>query len=140
LIAQLLVRVLLLSKQLLKIQKNFRSLCTLVIKILSCCSIFNELCVSSLSSLTAYLLYHTRLPLSRAFLNFFQVFFAALLLFLCAFRSPATAYIVYHISPPLSTPFLYFFSLFFCLFYLSSLLHFLCVFTLFLSFFYLHQY
>ena len=56
-----------------KIQKNFRSLCTLVIKIHeSCCSIFNELCFS-LHCLAARSLFI--IPLCRSFVKrFFKLF------------------------------------------------------------------
>ena len=61
----------------LKIQKNFRSLCTLVIKIHeSCCSIFNELCF--LPNLAADSLVIIPLPHSfvktffKTFLRFFR--------------------------------------------------------------------
>ena len=94
-----------------KIQKNFRSLCTLVIKIHeSCCSIFNELCFSLLASrLAAYLLYHFVIPLSRGFFNFFQVFLFPSCLpadFVCC---SLTASLVYHIVARLSIPFWNFF-------------------------------
>ena len=61
----------------LKIQKNFRSLCTLVIKIHeSCCSIFNELCFS-LHCLAARSLFIIPLCLSlvKRFFKLFSSFF-----------------------------------------------------------------
>ena len=67
----------------------------------------------------AYLLYHFVFPLSRGFLNFFQVFslgsFGTLLSsclpadFVCC---SLTAPVVYHIIPPLSIPFQKFFQVF----------------------------
>ena len=94
-----------------KIQKNFRSLCTLVIKIHeSCCSIFNELCFS-LHCLAARSLFI--IPLCRSFVKrFFQTFFK---FFSSSRLSPTlqcrslAAPIVYHILPRLSTPFCKFF-------------------------------
>ena len=105
----------------LKIQKNFRSLCTLVIKIHeSCCSIFNELCFS-LHHLAARSLFIIPLCLSlvKRFSNFFQVFFrsvpsepcfslASLRLVRCSLAAP----IVYHILRPLSSGFSKFFRIF----------------------------
>ena len=94
-----------------KIQKNFRSLCTLVIKIHeSCCSIFNELCFS-LHYLAARSLFI--IPLCRSFVKrFFKLFFK---FFSPSRLSPTlrcrslAAPIVYHILPHLSTPFCKFF-------------------------------
>ena len=94
-----------------KIQKNFRSLCTLVIKIHeSCCSIFNELCFS-LHCLAARSLFI--IPLCRSFVKrFFKLFFK---FFSSSRLSPTlrcrslAAPIVYHILPRLSTPFCKFF-------------------------------
>ena len=93
-----------------KIQKNFRSLCTLVIKIHeSCCSIFNELCFS-LHYLAARSLFI--IPLCRSFVKrffkLFQVFSSSRLSPTSRCRSLA-APIVYHILPRLSTPFCKFF-------------------------------
>ena len=94
-----------------KIQKNFRSLCTLVIKIHeSCCSIFNELCFL-LHRLAAHSLFI--IPLCRSFVKrFFKLF---LKFFSSSRLSPTSrcrslaAPIVYHILPRLSTPFCKFF-------------------------------
>ena len=97
----------------LKIQKNFRSLCTLVIKIHeSCCSIFNELCF--LPNLAADSL--VIIPLSHPFV---KTFFKTFLRFFrsgsrshrgyvpsgSVIRCSLTALIVYHTRPALSTPF-----------------------------------
>ena len=56
----------------LKIQKNFRSLCTLVIKIHeSCCSIFNELCFLPNLAVDSLII----IPLSHPFVKtFFKTF------------------------------------------------------------------
>ena len=102
----------------LKIQKNFRSLCTLVIKIHeSCCSIFNELCFS-LHRLAARSLFIIPLCLSfvKRFFKLFSSFFARFLRNLafplaslrlagCSLAAP----IVYHILPRLSSGFSKFF-------------------------------
>ena len=61
----------------LKIQKNFRSLCTLVIKIHeSCCSIFNELCFSlhHLAARSLFIIPLCLLLVKRFFKLFFKVF------------------------------------------------------------------
>ena len=94
-----------------KIQKNFRSLCTLVIKIHeSCCSIFNELCFS-LHCLAARSLFI--IPLCRSFVKRFFKLFSSF--FSSSRLSPTlrcrslAAPIVYHILPRLSTPFCKFF-------------------------------
>ena len=65
-------------------QKNFRSFVCL-----SCCSIFNEPCLSPLSA-TTFLLYHIPSRLSIPFFNFFQLFSGISL--------SASGSLVYHIS------------------------------------------
>ena len=97
-----------------KIQKNFRSLCTLVIKIHeSCCSIFNELCFFCCIALrlTAYLLYHFVVRLSRGFSNFFQVFFVLSAFADLAVPLSCSSDSIPH-SSPLVNPFLQVFSVF----------------------------
>ena len=94
-----------------KIQKNFRSLCTLVIKIHeSCCSIFNELCFFAASPCGSQLIYYTTLSFvcQEVFQTFFKFFSSSRLPPTLRCRSLA-APIVYHILPRLSTPFCKFF-------------------------------
>ena len=94
-----------------KIQKNFRSLCTLVIKIHeSCCSIFNELCFFAASPCGSQLIYYTTLSFvcQEVFQTFFKFFSPSRLPPTLRCRSLA-APIVYHILPRLSTPFCKFF-------------------------------
>ena len=97
-----------------KIQKNFRSLCTLVIKIHeSCCSIFNELCFS-LHRLAARSLFI--IPLCRSFVKrFFKLFSSFFVLSAFAdFAVPlsCSSDSIPH-SSPLVNPFLQVFSGFF---------------------------
>ena len=105
----------------LKIQKNFRSLCTLVIKIHeSCCSIFNELCFFAASPRGSQLIYYTTLSFAcqevfKLFSSFFRSVpsepcfsLASLRLVRCSLAAP----IVYHILRPLSSGFSKFFRIF----------------------------